>query len=104
MENRTEPAGAPIGTETGEEESGPNWPGDADEVSFLAESRNRGESDLTAPPPKSDREVEDRETLPPLEAQVARVPAELRATLDDLFRAKFTRVTRVKALGGAPIS
>jgi len=32
--------------------------------------------------------------LPPLEELVARIPAEVRAALDDLFRARFTGVTR----------
>jgi hypothetical protein len=33
--------------------------------------------------------------LPPLEELVARVPAGVRAALDDLFRAKFTTVRRI---------
>jgi hypothetical protein len=38
----------------------------------------------------------DRGPLPPLDELVARIPAEVRATLDELFRARFTRATRIK--------
>ena len=35
--------------------------------------------------------------LPPVEELVGKIPAETRALLDDLFRAKFTTVRRVPA-------
>gem|GEM_PF-4436036 len=38
--------------------------------------------------------------LPPLEQLVERVPASVRAVLDDLFRARFTSVRRFKGASG----
>jgi hypothetical protein len=74
----------------------PPWPGEADEASFLAESQLRGETVPPVPPvPPAAEETESAGPLPPLEELVARVPAEIREALDDLFRAKFTRVVRV---------
>lgn len=73
----------------------PPWPGETDEASFLADARLRGD-DL--PPPALARAAEETGApadLPPLEQLVARIPAEVREALDDLFRAKFTRVGRV---------
>jgi hypothetical protein len=67
----------------------PPWPGDSDEASFLAEARARGE------PPALPTAAAEAGDLPPLDQLVARVPAEVREALDDLFRAKFTRVQRV---------
>jgi len=39
------------------------------------------------------------EALPPVEELAARIPAEVRETLDELFRARFTRVMRAKPKG-----
>jgi hypothetical protein len=39
--------------------------------------------------------------LPPLEELVARVPADVAALLDDLFRAKFTGVRKYSETAGA---
>lgn len=70
------------------------WPDDAAESAFLSESRQRGE------PPTVPRvaEVDEPEpaALPPLETLVNRIPAETRELLDELFRARFTTVRRVK--------
>jgi hypothetical protein len=71
----------------------PPWPGDSDEASFLAEARARGEP--PALPTAAAEETAPAGDLPPLDQLVARVPAEVREALDDLFRAKFTRVQRV---------
>ncbi len=71
------------------------WPSEADEAAFQAEARSQAGPALPAavareeaPPPRA---------LPALDGLVARVPAEARAALDDLFRAKFTGVRRVSA-------
>jgi hypothetical protein len=71
------------------------WPTEADEAAFQAEARAQAGPALLAvvgkeeaPPPRN---------LPALDELVARVPAEARAALDDLFRAKFTAVRRVSA-------
>ena len=70
------------------------WPGMADEASFLAEQRVQG----IVPPAAtagSANEPTDLSPLPSLEELVQRIPAEARAALDDLFRAKFSGVRRV---------
>ena len=71
----------------------PPWPGDSDEASFLADARDRGEPPV--PVAAAPEETAAAGELPPLDQLVARVPAEVREALDDLFRAKFTRVQRV---------
>jgi hypothetical protein len=67
------------------------WPGMADEASFLAEQRVQG----IVPPAGPANEPTDLSPLPSLEELVQRIPAEARAALDDLFRAKFSGVRRV---------
>ena len=67
------------------------WPGMADEASFLADQRGQGIVPSTAP----SNEPTDLSPLPSLEELVQRIPAEARAALDDLFRAKFSGVRRV---------
>jgi hypothetical protein len=70
------------------------WPGMADEASFLADQRVQG----IVPPVTtagSANEPTDLSPLPLLEELVQRIPAEARAALDDLFRAKFSGVRRV---------
>ena len=75
------------------------WPDEAAESAFMAEARDRGE---TVAPPKPTRSVDgdaddgvNAKNLPPLEELVNRLSPEVRETLDDLFRAKFTAVRRV---------
>ncbi len=74
------------------------WPDDADESSFLSEASGRGEPQARVaagnPAPTTGAR------LPPLEELVERVPAEVRGILDDLFRAKFTKVRRYKQAAG----
>ncbi len=72
----------------------PPWPGDSDVASFLADARDRGEPPAL-PVAAAPEETAAAGELPPLDQLVARVPAEVREALDDLFRAKFTRVQRV---------
>ncbi len=75
------------------EETG--WPDAAAESAFLAEARSRGE--LPAPKPTAAEEPEEAETgpLPPVEKMLERIPPPVREMLDDLFRARFVRVTRI---------
>lgn len=64
------------------------------ESAFRAEARERGETvvaRVSAPEP----EEADPKALPPLDQLVQKIPAEIRETLDDLFRARFVKVTRV---------
>jgi hypothetical protein len=77
----------------GKDDSAP-WPGMADEASFLADQRVQGIV-LPAATAGLANEATDLSPLPSLEDLVQRIPAEARAALDDLFRAKFTGVQRV---------
>jgi len=66
---------------------------EAAEAAFLGEAKERGE----VVPKRSEAESEDetpRKALPPLDELVQRIPADVRDTLEDLFRARFTTVKR----------
>jgi hypothetical protein len=85
-----ESAAVPVAA-SGEEAA---WPDAAAESAYLAEARSRGE--VPAPSPKAEAaEESDATPLPPVEQLVGRVPAEVRELLDDLFRARFVRTTRI---------
>lgn len=75
----------------------PSLPGEEAEAAFLAEARERGEevASVTAALAAAESE-EEKGALPPLEELIQKLPAELRDTLDDLFRAKFVKVMRVR--------
>jgi hypothetical protein len=75
----------------------PPLPGEEAETVFLAEARERGEdvASVAAALVAAESEEEKR-ALPPLEELIQKLPAELRDTLDDLFRAKFVKVIRVR--------
>ena len=75
----------------------PPLPGEEAEAAFLAEARERGEDVASVAAALAAAESEDdKGALPPLEELVQKLPAELRDTLDDLFRAKFVKVMRVR--------
>jgi hypothetical protein len=84
------------------DEDGPNWPSAADEAAFIGEGNGAGQGRAV---PKAGgvqtlrQEAEQAEAalgpLPSLDALIARIPAEARETLEDLFRPKFTGVKRV---------
>ena len=75
----------------------PTVPGDEAEASFLAEARERGEDVASVAAALAAAESEEeKSSLPPLEELVQKLPAELRDTLDDLFRARFVKVIRVR--------
>lgn len=71
------------------------WPDETAEAAFWGEARERGETRPAAPEEGGEAEESRTEPLPALEALVERIPAEVRSALDDLFRARFVRVTRV---------
>ncbi len=73
------------------------WPDEAAETAFLAEARGRGES-ASANPAVARESAEDNgaKALPALDELVKRIPPEAREILDELFRARFTAVRRVK--------
>lgn len=90
------PAGAePTGVPSAETGEPMGWPDPAAEAAFLAEARERGE--LPAAATAREEIVEETETraLPALDTLVNRLPADVRESLEDLFRARFVRVTRV---------
>jgi hypothetical protein len=70
---------------------------DSAEAAFLGEARERGEPVRSAAPAQATVESEEADSrpLPPLDDLVQQIPADVRATLDELFRAKFIRVQRV---------
>ena len=71
----------------------PLWPDESAESAMVSELRSRGE--VSAPAATEAIEETDTANLPPLDQLVKRIPPEVREALDDLFRAKFVRVTRV---------
>lgn len=84
------------------EEGGPTTFDEADESAFLAEARERGELSVPVLTSASEAEETDSKVLPSLDELVKRIPAEVRASLDDLFRARFVSVKRIpkRALKG----
>ena len=77
------------------DDDGPAAPSDADEAAFLAEARERGEN-VRPVARETIEEVEDKTAaLPKLDDLVGRIPADVRDTLDELFRARFVAVRRV---------
>ena len=79
------------------EKAEPSLPGEEAEAAFLAEARERGEDVASVAAALAAAESEEEKgSLPPLEELIQKLPAELRDTLDDLFRAKFVKVIRVR--------
>ena len=74
-----------------------NWPDESAETAFRAESRERGEPELSAGLIVEATEETDTKGLPALEDLVKRISPETRELMDELFRAKFTSVRRVPA-------
>jgi hypothetical protein len=69
---------------------------EAAESAFLAEARDRGE--VTKPRAESAVDAVDEidsKPLPALDDLVAKIPADVREALEDLFRARFVAVKRV---------
>jgi hypothetical protein len=71
------------------------WPDESAEAAFLAEARERGEVPVPAKAREEIAEEMESRPLPDLDALVQRIPVEVRDALEDLFRARFVRVTRV---------
>lgn len=83
------------------DEDGPVWPSESAEAAFLAEHSSSVGASLplpartSLPRPGVDEADEKTAPTPSLDALIARIPAETRETLEDLFRVKFTGVRRV---------
>ena len=91
------------------DEEGPVWPDEAAESAMRVEVADRGET-LNS---KAAREMAEaaaeaaaeKKNLPKLDDLIERIPADVRDTLEDLFRVKFVKVARtpkkaLKSLGG----
>ena len=72
------------------------WPTEVEEAAFLAEAGERGEKVVTVSGEREEEVEDDSTALPKLEELVDRIPAEARELLDELFRARFVAVRRVK--------
>lgn len=72
------------------------WPDENAEAAFIAEARGRGESPVATPPSDEDDDERSAKKLPPLSELVERIPAETRELMEELFRAKFVAVRKVK--------
>lgn len=81
----------------GSEGPPPEWPDDSAESAFRAEAKERGETVVPTRPVAEEAEPADPKPLPALNDLVGRIPAEVRETLEDLFRARFVTVKRVPA-------
>jgi hypothetical protein len=68
---------------------------DIAESAFRAEAQSRGETVNATAATVEIAEEKDTKSLPPLNDLVKRLPPDVRETLEDLFRAKFTAVKRV---------
>ena len=107
IERQKEPANAetrmPPPTAENGDAAAPGWPGSDAEAAELALARERGEPSLT-PAAQSEPEFENESgALPTLDSLVAKIPPVVLETLEDLFRAKFTRVVRVRKKDLTPI-
>ncbi|OIR01767.1 hypothetical protein GALL_160680 [mine drainage metagenome] len=71
------------------------WPSDEAETLARADAAERGET-LQAEPAPSEEEEPEKAALPSLEQLVGQVPESVRATLEELFRARWTRVARFR--------
>lgn len=80
------------------------WPDEAAEAAFIAEARGRGEKVVPVAPEVIEEAEDSRGALPPLDELVQRIPAETRELLDELFRAKFIAVRRVRKSDLKPVA
>ena len=76
-------------------ENGANvWPDESAESAFLSEQKESGVPVAAVTATEASEET-DGKPLPPLDELVKKIPADIRATMDELFRAKFVSVKRV---------
>ncbi len=71
------------------------WPDESAEAAFIAEEKAKGEPGPARGRPADPPEEADLAPLPPLAELVDRIPADVRETLEDLFRARFVTVKRI---------
>lgn len=79
-----------------QDDMAPLWPDENAEAAYLSEAKGRGETPAPTATAEAIEETTDASAaLPSLEALKQRLPAKVLEAVDDLFRAKFTKVTRV---------
>lgn len=86
-------AGEPVVEDAGSEAS---WPTESAEASALADVRERGEDTVIASALSKVEEETVKKALPPLEQLTPRIPDQVKESMEELFRAKWTRVVRIK--------
>lgn len=96
-EGQTKAANNYVSPDPVEDEDAPAGPSAAEEATLLSATDLRGAGGETLPAGIGlVAEAEDSgRTLPALDDLVQRIPSNVRAVMDDLFRAKFVRVQRV---------
>lgn len=95
-ETASDEADAAAEAVTLQDDMAPLWPDENAEAAYLGEAKARGEA--LAPAAAAEAGEESSETnaaLPSVDALKQRIPANVLEAVDDLFRAKFTKVTRV---------
>lgn len=89
-----------VDTDAGQpfDDDGPVWPDEAQESAMRAEVAERGETLASRAAREAAEtaaeEATEKKNLPSLDDLIERIPAEVRETLEDLFRAKFVKVVR----------
>lgn len=91
-----QPAHNEAGGSAGGDEETNVWPTEAEEAAFLSEASERGEKVVPVPREREEEIEDDSKALPKLDELVNRIPGETRELLDELFRARFVAVRRVK--------
>jgi len=79
----------------GDSEDG-SWPSESAEAAAIADGQVRGETIIAAALSTDAEEETEKKELPSLDQLLQKVPAEVRDTMEELFRAKWTRVIRVR--------
>ena len=77
-------------------DDGPVWPSEDAESAFRAEARERGEEVAVEAALDSAEAEEEKRAVPALDELMPKLPEAVRDTLEELFRAKFVRVIRVR--------
>ncbi len=86
------------GDEGFSDEDGPRWPDENEEAAVLAERAAPTTIREQIDHAEAERQAEEADSvrdLPELDALVARLPAAVRDGLEELFRAKYTKVRRL---------
>lgn len=78
-----------------QDDMAPLWPDENAEAAYLSEAKGRGETVTPVAADVAEEVADAGSALPSLETLQQRIPPKILEAVDDLFRAKFTKVTRV---------